>query len=125
MNASAPLEPLERVQREGRFHPLIAGGVMTQLWLGEDKPSADRLAAFVIRAYRETQSGQIAFSPEFTACQACGRTFGGLADTCRFCGSTDVEGIARITQYFSKVSGWNKGKLAELRDRYRNGKFSE
>jgi len=24
-----------------------------------------------------------------------------------------------ITQYFSRVSSWNKGKLAELRDRIR------
>jgi ribonucleoside-triphosphate reductase len=30
-----------------------------------------------------------------------------------------VEGIARITHYFSRVSGWNKGKLAELKDRHR------
>jgi hypothetical protein len=28
-----------------------------------------------------------------------------------------MEGIAMITQYYSRVSGWNKGKLAELRDR--------
>jgi ribonucleoside-triphosphate reductase len=34
-----------------------------------------------------------------------------------------VEGIARITQYFSRVSGWNKGKLAELKDRSRTLSF--
>ena len=28
-----------------------------------------------------------------------------------------VEGITRITGYFTKVSSWNPGKLAELRDR--------
>jgi hypothetical protein len=48
-----------------------------------------------------------------------------IAEACRFCGSTGVEGIARITQYFSRISGWNKGKLAELRDRYRNGTFQQ
>ena len=125
MNVSAPLDPLERVQLEGRFHSLIGGGVMTHLWLGEDRPPADRLAAFVIRVYQETRNRQIVFSPEFTACSACGRTFRGLAEACRFCGSTGVEGIARITQYFSRISGWNKGKLAELRDRYRDGKFPD
>jgi hypothetical protein len=36
-----------------------------------------------------------------------------------------VEGITRITGYFTKISSWNKGKLGELRDRYRNqGYFS-
>lgn len=33
----------------------------------------------------------------------------------------DVDHITRITGYFSKTSGWNKGKKAELRDRYRRG----
>ncbi len=28
-----------------------------------------------------------------------------------------VEGITRITGYFTKVPGWNPGKRAELRDR--------
>jgi hypothetical protein len=31
----------------------------------------------------------------------------------------DVEHITRVTGYFSKVSGWNRGKGAELRDRHR------
>ncbi len=31
----------------------------------------------------------------------------------------DIEHITRITGYFSKVSGWNKGKRGELSDRYR------
>lgn len=32
----------------------------------------------------------------------------------------NVEHITRVTGYFSKVSGWNKGKVAELVDRHRN-----
>ncbi|MBW6461951.1 MAG: anaerobic ribonucleoside-triphosphate reductase [DPANN group archaeon] len=35
----------------------------------------------------------------------------------------DVDQITRITGYFSIVSNWNKGKLAELKDRYRVGKY--
>jgi len=31
-----------------------------------------------------------------------------------------VEGITRITGYFTKTNNWNKGKLGELRDRNRN-----
>lgn len=34
-------------------------------------------------------------------------------------GGRNVEHITRITGYFSKVSGWNKGKKAELIDRQR------
>ena len=31
----------------------------------------------------------------------------------------DVDHVTRVTGYFSKTSGWNKGKTAELRDRAR------
>jgi anaerobic ribonucleoside-triphosphate reductase len=34
-----------------------------------------------------------------------------------------MEGIAKITQYYSRVSDWNKGKLAELKDRRRHESF--
>jgi ribonucleoside-triphosphate reductase len=36
---------------------------------------------------------------------------------CSFCGSKNVDHITRVTGYFSKDSMWNKGKIAELRDR--------
>jgi len=31
----------------------------------------------------------------------------------------NVENITRVTGYFSKIGGWNKGKVEELKDRYR------
>jgi hypothetical protein len=34
-------------------------------------------------------------------------------------GGKNVEHITRITGYFSRVSGWNKGKKGELEERYR------
>jgi ribonucleoside-triphosphate reductase len=36
---------------------------------------------------------------------------------CPYCGSNKVEHMTRVTGFFSKVEGWNKGKEAELRDR--------
>jgi len=32
----------------------------------------------------------------------------------------NVDHLTRITGYFSKVSGWNKGKTGELKDRHRS-----
>ncbi len=123
LNVSAPLNPIERVKLEGLFHPLIEAGAITHIWLGEHRPSAASLANFVEKVFRLTQNDQIAFSPEFTTCIDCARTVRGLVDRCPYCGSDEVEGITRITGYFSKVSQWNKGKLGELRDRFRNRGF--
>ncbi len=32
----------------------------------------------------------------------------------------DIDQITRVTGYFSRVSGWNKGKAGELRDRFKS-----
>jgi ribonucleoside-triphosphate reductase len=119
LSASASVDPIERVRQDGRFHPLIKGGGVTQVWLGVVRPSGEELAGFITKAFRDTENDQVLFCPEFTTCRECGQTFRCLKDECQFCGSKDVEGIARITQYFSRISGWNRGKLAELRDRKR------
>jgi ribonucleoside-triphosphate reductase len=47
-------------------------------------------------------------------------TIRGIHEECPNCGSENVEHMTRVTGFFSKVGSWNKGKLAELRDRYRS-----
>ncbi|MBW1971989.1 MAG: anaerobic ribonucleoside-triphosphate reductase [Deltaproteobacteria bacterium] len=123
LNNSVEINPIERVRQEGLFHPMIEAGSLTHVWLGEAKPSASSLSNFIKKVFRFTLNDQIAFSPEFTTCNSCGRTSRGLSDTCVYCGSSDVDGITRITGYFTKISSWNKGKLGELKDRYRNKAF--
>jgi ribonucleoside-triphosphate reductase (formate) len=120
-NVGAEMDAIERVKREGLFHPLIEAGSLTHVWLGEARPSAESIANFIKKTFRMTQNDQIAFSPELTACVLCGRTTRGLQDVCPYCGSDQVEQITRITGYFTKVASWNKGKRGELRDRYRAG----
>jgi len=44
----------------------------------------------------------------------------GIKGKCVCCGSENVEHITRVTGFFSKVAGWNRGKVAELSDRNRN-----
>ena len=123
LNVSVPMNPIERVTSEGLFHPLIEAGSISHVWMGESMPSKGAIADFVTKTFRYTLNDQIAFSPEFTICNSCSRTSRGLADACPHCHSSDIDGITRITGYFTKVSSWNKGKLGELRDRYRNREF--
>jgi ribonucleoside-triphosphate reductase len=119
-NVSTRINPIDRVRLEGLFHPLIEAGALTHIWIGESDPSKESLANFIIKTFKLTKNDQIAFSPEFTTCRLCGQTSRGLRDNCLYCQSTEVDGITRITGYFTKVSSWNKGKLGELKDRYRN-----
>jgi ribonucleoside-triphosphate reductase len=122
-NVSYPMNPVDRVKKEGLFHPLIDAGALTHVWLGESRPSAESIASFVTKTFRHTENGQIAFSPEFTSCNACGKIARGLRDACPHCQSDNIEGITRITGYFSRITGWNKGKTGELKDRYRSNEY--
>ncbi len=119
-NISAPIDPIKRVHDEGLFHPMIEAGALTHVWLGESKPLPPSISNFVIKTFKNTTNDQIAFSPEFTTCIDCNKTARGLQETCPFCNSSNIEHITRVTGFFSKVSSWNKGKLAELKDRHRS-----
>lgn len=123
LNNAVAMDPAERVKKEGLFHPLIDAGAMTHIWIGEQKPPAASLANFVKKVFHQTQSELIAFSPEFTLCGDCRKTTRGLIETCPFCGSDNVDHMTRVSGFFSLTSRWNKGKIQELKDRYRNEKM--
>ncbi|OGC03454.1 anaerobic ribonucleoside-triphosphate reductase [candidate division WOR-1 bacterium RIFOXYA12_FULL_43_27] len=120
-NVSNRMNPVDRVKQEGLFHPLIDAGALTHVWMGESRPDPESIANFVIKTMRQTDNAQVAFSPEFTSCNDCSKIVRGLRSTCPSCSSENIEGITRITGYFSKINGWNKGKSGELKDRFRTG----
>jgi ribonucleoside-triphosphate reductase (formate) len=119
LNIAVKTDPFSRVRNEGLFHPLIDGNAITSIWLGETKPKSEVLARFVTKAFRETTSSQIVFSPEFTVCPACRQTVRGLKTACPGCGSTRIEGVSRVGGYLTHTSRLNRGKVAELRDTFR------
>ncbi|MBN1474056.1 MAG: anaerobic ribonucleoside-triphosphate reductase [Syntrophaceae bacterium] len=123
LNASADVPYMQRVISEGLFHEYLEGEVITHLQMGGENYDKKELAGFIKDAFDKSASRQLDFSPEFTSCLSCGKTAAGLNQVCVHCGSNEVEGIARLTKYFSKISGWNKSKLAELKSR-RISKFT-
>jgi len=124
LNNSIAIDPIEKVKKEGLFHPLIDAGAMTHIWLGEQKPTAASIANFVKKTFDQTKCELVAFSPEFTLCGDCRQTSRGLKDKCEFCGSQNIDHMTRVSGFFSLTSRWNKGKQQELKDRYRNkGRF--
>ncbi len=115
----APVDYIERVEKQSRFHPLIEAGAIVHVWLGESEPDPGSIRSFVEKTFRNTQCSQIAFSPEFTVCETCDRTSRGLLAQCPLCGSMSVYGVTRIVGYFSKIQTWNRSKVGELYDRRR------
>ncbi len=124
LNVAANVSARQRVISEGVFHEYLEGEAITHLQLAGEPADKKNLAAFIKEVFEKSQNRQLDFSPEFTYCSACGRTATGLHKLCVHCASSEVEGIARLTKYYSKISGWNKGKLAELRSRRISDNFA-
>ena len=125
LNVSADVTPLQKVIQEGLFHKYLEGEVFTHLQLGGSNPGKEKLSRFIRKVFYDSGNRQIDFNPEFTFCSSCEKTAKGLNEKCIYCGSAEVEGIARLTKYFSKISSWNKGKLAELKYRKINDNFDK
>ena len=119
LNYQLVQDPIDKVTRECEMHPMIKAGAITHVWMGEHKPDPRALASFVIKTFRYSENAQVAFSPEFTICNECNHIERGLSDSCSLCGSSDVDGITRVTGYFTRTSSWNAGKRGELKDRCR------
>jgi len=67
----APVDIIERIDKQGRFNPLIESGAITHVFLGEQKPDPESIFNLVKRTWENTQSAQITISPEFTVCEDC------------------------------------------------------
>ncbi len=121
LSVDAPVDYIERVQKQSLFHPLIEAGAIVHIWLGENQPPPESIKNFVIKTLKQTNCAQIAFSPEFTVCQDCYKTSRGLFQSCPLCGSKNIYGITRIVGYYSKIPTWNLGKIGELKERIKTG----
>ncbi|MEK6726891.1 MAG: anaerobic ribonucleoside-triphosphate reductase, partial [Deltaproteobacteria bacterium] len=119
LSPSAPISPIDKAHMEGRFHNQIDANPLTSVWLGGSKPKPHDIVELLRRIREETDCSQVMITPDFTLCQECGAISRGLLGNCPKCGSIELDGICRITNYMSKVSSWNKGKLGELHDRFR------
>lgn len=109
----------ERIKYEHTFFPIVDGGNIMHIWLGEGKPDPDGLQELAMHIAKNTQTGYFAFTRDMTVCIDEGYVADGLQDTCPKCRSENVQHLSRITGYLQSVEGWNKGKRQELLDRKR------
>jgi anaerobic ribonucleoside-triphosphate reductase len=108
--ADAPVNLVERIRLQSRFHSLIESGAIIHAFVGEEQPSAESIATLMREVFFRTQAAQVTVSPEFTYCNDCNAIGRGIKESCGKCGSANVVGETRVVGYFSKVQNWNKSK---------------
>ena len=110
---------LDRINMEQKFFPLLNGGNMLHVWLGDASPDPEALFKLTKRIASQTHVGYYAYTKDLTICNNCGKVTSPINKTCPHCGSAEVEWWSRVTGYYQAVSGWNMAKRAELKDRHR------
>ena len=109
----------ERIRKQGDFHPIVEGGVITHIWLGEHNPDIQGLWELTKNICLNTNTAYFAYTIDFTYCPSCRKMFQQSQFTCPQCHSHDVKVYSRITGYYSEVNRYNPGKRAEWEARKR------
>jgi len=118
VNVSSEVPLYDRLAIEQRFFPILKGGDIFHIWLGEINPDPEALLK-LNRKLAQSWIGYWSHTKDITMCRTCGYVGGGLNAKCPMCGSTSVKNYSRITGYYQDVSSWNAAKKQELIDRHR------
>ena len=109
----------ERIKKQGDLHPIVEGGVITHIWLGEQNPDIHGLWELTKNICLNTNTAYFAYTTDFTFCPHCRKMFRGGTFSCPICQSGDIKVYSRITGYYSEVNRYNLGKKAEWESRKR------
>ena len=115
----ADISLADRIKIEHVFFPIVDGGNICHIWMGEGSPDPKGLKEFAMNIAKNTQVGYFTFTKDMTVCLNDFHMMSGLKDVCENCGSSNVEQMSRVTGYIQSVSGWNAAKKQELADRKR------
>ncbi|RLG63728.1 anaerobic ribonucleoside-triphosphate reductase [archaeon] len=115
----APISLWDRIKIEHKFFPVLDGGNMFHVWLGEAHPDPEALYKLTEKICRNTQIGYFAYTKDLTICRDCNAVSPLVQKKCPNCGSTNVSWWSRVTGYYQEVNAWNKAKQKEFMDRYR------
>ena len=114
----AEIELHDKIRIEEPSFPLLSGGNIMNIFLGEHAPDSEALLALT-KHIASSNVGYWSYTTDLTLCKKCFKKSQGLKTVCPFCMTSSVEHYSRITGYYQAVSGWNAAKKQELKDRFR------
>ncbi|MFQ5956270.1 MAG: anaerobic ribonucleoside-triphosphate reductase, partial [Candidatus Brocadiales bacterium] len=123
LRPNAPVDMLNRIILQSKFHTLIESGAIIHAFCGEERPSATSIMNLVKKTFKNTQAAQVTISPEFTVCTVCNRLSSRLTDQCDHCNASNVYGIQRLDSYETRLANWDASKAKALAERYKEDSF--
>ncbi|MFD3158463.1 anaerobic ribonucleoside-triphosphate reductase [Haloimpatiens sp. FM7330] len=106
----------DKIDIEAPYHKICNGGHITYLEL-EDYPQPEDVKSIIDYAYKNTNISYMGINFHIRYCRQCGTNLDIEQQKCNKCGSTDIQGISRVTGYLSLDERFGVGKVAERADR--------
>lgn len=112
----------EKIDIEKEFNPYGLGGEITYTEVESKIMNNPQAVETLINYAMDNDICYFAVNFPIDTCLDCGLS-DDIVDTCPKCGSHNIEHLARITGYLTtSVEKMNKGKQAEVRDRFKHSK---
>ncbi|MCR6515006.1 anaerobic ribonucleoside-triphosphate reductase [Clostridium sp. LY3-2] len=111
-----PISIKKKVEIEAPYHNLCNGGHISYLEV-EDSPTGEDIMNIINFAYRNTNISYVGVNFHIRYCKNCGTYLQNHESRCTSCGSTDIQGVSRVTGYLSLDERFGPGKYHERQDR--------
>ncbi|WP_244834259.1 anaerobic ribonucleoside triphosphate reductase [Clostridium sp. BJN0001] len=116
-----PISIKDKIDIEAPYHKICNGGHISYLEV-DDCPTEETIMDIVRYAYTKTNISYMGINFHIKYCKNCGTYLTNNESKCPNCGSTDIQGISRVTGYLSLDERFGAGKAAEREDRLTNTK---
>lgn len=116
---------IHKIQVEGRFHKYCNGGHISYIELDACPAQNPNALEDMLNIMFDNDMGYMSINFPTDFCEDCGLHGVVISEnTCPRCGGSHISRVRRVTGYLSKITNFNKGKLAELKHRVAHGSFN-
>ena len=111
-----PISIKDKIDIEAPYHKLCNGGHISYIEV-DDAPTGEAVMDIINYAYKKTNISYMGINFHIRYCKNCGTYVQEHQHECPNCGSTDIQGISRVTGYLSLDERFGPGKYHEREDR--------
>ena len=119
-----PISIKDKIDIEAPYHKLCNGGHISYIEV-DDNPTPECIMDIINYAYKNTNISYLGVNFHIRYCKECGASLTSSDCKCPSCGSTNIQGISRVTGYLSLDERFGVGKAAERKDRITHTKTHE
>ena len=106
----------DKLAIEGAYHIYGTAGRISYVEL-DDRPTGEFVEKIIAYTKDHTDVSYLGINFRLKYCKDCGADLDTNNMTCPHCGSTNIQGVSRVTGYLSLDERFGPGKNAERRDR--------